>query len=158
MVSHSVIDIWAIYYKSLTRSKAILGRIPLQSLPFGVTSAEVTINCLDGMNHSITNLDSCGRIPFLNYMALRWSDLTIKYVWNILKYVEHVDTRITLRRPSHPNQHWAQQEPTLWNQPIHIIYSWLTVMTLWSCYNLSVLLHPQERKDSSALFPPSPQG
>ena len=41
--------IWAIYYKSLTWFKAILGGIPLLNLPFGVTNRreQVVINCPD---------------------------------------------------------------------------------------------------------------
>ena len=35
------LSIWAIYYKSLTQFKAILGGFPYFSPPFGVTSAEI---------------------------------------------------------------------------------------------------------------------
>ena len=38
---------WAIYYKSLTWSKVILGRIPWLNPPFEVSSAEGAINCRD---------------------------------------------------------------------------------------------------------------
>ena len=41
------INFWAIYYKSFTWFKAILGGDSLTKLPFGVTSAEVVINCPD---------------------------------------------------------------------------------------------------------------